>query len=105
MLRLRHGTVDLYVDEEAVMVTTIVEMAEAESEEQPRRGWIMGCTAVPRNRYSGHWRLMFDYFIDGPVYEDDTFCRRYGLLHGILQCLRNELIRVMCWFYFHVSNL
>jgi hypothetical protein len=73
------------MDEEVVVVTTIAEMAETESEEQPRRGSILGRTTIPRDRYSAHWRLMFDYFIDAPVYSDDTFHRRYDLLNGILQ--------------------
>ena len=67
---------------ELLTMTTIVQIIEEEEEERPRRGSIVGRKMVPRDRFSGYWRLMLDYFLDPLVFDDNHFRRRLVLLHG-----------------------
>jgi len=68
---------------ELLTMTTIVQIIEEEEEEErPRRGSIVGRKTVPRDRFSGYWRLMQDYFLDPPVFDDNHFRRRLVSLHG-----------------------
>eukprot|EP00267_Zea_mays_P032569 XP_008665976.1 uncharacterized protein LOC103644568 [Zea mays] len=53
-------------------------MAE-EEENMPHRGSIVGRRTIPRDRYSGYFRLMQDYFIEQPVYGDNLFRRRFRM--------------------------
>jgi hypothetical protein len=64
-------------DDEIVAATVIVQLLQEEEELQPRRGSVFGRQVVPRDRLSGHFRLMADYFVPNPVYDDDFFRRRY----------------------------
>ncbi|OEL20124.1 hypothetical protein BAE44_0018857 [Dichanthelium oligosanthes] len=43
---------------------------------KPWCGSVVRYQTVPRDRYSGHRRLMADYFDDPPIYNDNIFCRR-----------------------------
>ena len=67
---------------ELLTMTTIVQIIEEEEEERPRRGSIVGRKTVPRDRFSSYWRLMQDYFLDPPVFDDNHFRRRLVSLHG-----------------------
>ena len=68
---------------ELLTMTTIVQIIEEEEEEErPRRGSIVGRKTVPRDRFSSYWRLMQDYFLDPPVFDDNHFRRRLVSLHG-----------------------
>jgi hypothetical protein len=43
---------------------------------------------VPRDRLNGHARLMEDYFVPNPTYDDDFFRRRYvTIVLGSIYCL------------------
>ncbi|OEL35215.1 hypothetical protein BAE44_0003766 [Dichanthelium oligosanthes] len=42
-------------------------------------GSVMGHTVVMRNIMAGHEKLVADYFSSNPVYDDDTFRRRYRM--------------------------
>jgi hypothetical protein len=66
---------------ELLTMTTIVQIIE-EEEERPRHGSIVGRKMVPRDRFNGYWRLMQDYFLDPPVFDDNHFRRRLVSLHG-----------------------
>lgn len=56
----------------------IVQLADGEEEEhQPHRGSVHGRATVDRDRYTGRLRLMQDYFVDPPVYDERFFQRRY----------------------------
>ena len=68
---------------ELLTMTTIVQIIEEEEEERPRRGSIVGRKTVPRDRFSGYWRLMQDYFLDPPVYGDNHFRRRLVSFHEL----------------------
>jgi len=63
---------------ELLTMTTIVQIIE-EEEERPRRGSIVGRKMVPRDRFSGYWRLMQDYFLDPPVFDDNHFRCRFRM--------------------------
>ena len=50
---------------------------------------MIGRQVIPRDRLSGHARLMADYFVSNPVYDDDFFRRRYvaiilGCIYGLV---------------------
>jgi len=64
--------------QEIVTGATILQIIE-EEEDRPRRGSVIGREIVPRDRYSGYWRLMMDYFVDRPVYGEKFFRRRLVL--------------------------
>ncbi|OEL25331.1 hypothetical protein BAE44_0013651 [Dichanthelium oligosanthes] len=51
---------------------------------EPRRGSIVRRQMVQRDRYSGHHRLMADYFDDPPVYNDNIFWRRFRMTKAML---------------------
>ncbi|OEL35936.1 hypothetical protein BAE44_0003045 [Dichanthelium oligosanthes] len=40
------------------------------------RGSVMGRRVIMRNIWSGHDKLVADYFSSNPMYNDDTFRRR-----------------------------
>lgn len=65
----------MFAEHELLQLTTIARMAE-EEENMPHRGSIVGRRTIPRDRYSGYFRLMQDYFIEQPVYGDNLFRRR-----------------------------
>jgi len=68
---------------ELLTMTTIVQIIEEEEEEErPHRGSIVGRKMVPRDRFNGYWRLMQDYFLDPPVFDDNHFRRWLVSLHG-----------------------
>ena len=63
-------------EQDFVMASTVAQIIEEEEEECHRRGSVPGRVSVPRDRYSGYWRLMADYFGDSPVYGENLFRRR-----------------------------
>jgi hypothetical protein len=46
---------------------------------------VIGRQVVSRDRHNGHYRLMTDYFVSDPIYDDDFFRRRYVAI--ILGCI------------------
>ena len=64
--------------QEIVTGATILQIIE-EEEDRPRHGSVIGREIVPRDRYSGYWRLMMDYFVDRPVYGEKFFRRQLML--------------------------
>jgi hypothetical protein len=90
----RHNDVHL----ELAIGTFIAQIASEEEEQQPRHGSLPGCITVPRDRYSGYWRLMHDYFFEPHVFGENFFRRRYVLpaphqctfidIYHVVFCLR-----------------
>jgi hypothetical protein len=74
-----------YYDDEIAAATVVVQLLEEEEESKPRRGSAIGRQVVARDRLSGHARLMKDYFVPNPVYNDDFFRRRYITI--IMSCI------------------
>lgn len=68
----------MFAEHELLQLTTIARMAE-EEENMPHRGSVVGRRTIPRDRYSGYFRLMQDYFIQQPVYGDNLFRRRFRM--------------------------
>jgi hypothetical protein len=48
-----------------------------------RRGSVMGCACIQRNRVLGHATLMQDYFAEVPTYPPNLFRRRYRMHHSL----------------------
>jgi hypothetical protein len=71
----RHNDVHL----ELAIRTFIAQVASKEEEQQPLRGSVSSRIIVPRDRYSGYWRLMQDYFFEPHVFGDNFFRQRYVL--------------------------
>jgi hypothetical protein len=44
-----------------------------EEESRPQRGSVIGRQVVRRDGFNGHYRLMADYFVPNPIYDDDFF--------------------------------
>jgi hypothetical protein len=94
-------------DDEIVAATVIVQLLQEEVELQPRRGSMFGRQVVPQDRLSGHFRLMADYFVPNPVYDDDFFRRRYvPILLGYIyiwcgNCCTTDVV-VINHFMYHV---
>ena len=66
------------VSRETDLSTAMMVQQLADEEAAPRsrpRGSVDGHQVINRNREAGHKRLLADYFVDHPVY-DDTFFRR-----------------------------
>jgi hypothetical protein len=62
-----------YNDDEIAEATVIVQLLEEEEQSKPRRGSVIGRQVVHRDRLTGHSRLMADYFVPNPIYDDDFF--------------------------------
>jgi hypothetical protein len=81
-----------YDDDVLAASTVMVQRLAEEEESKPRRGGsVIGRQVVPRDRHGGHYRLMSDYFVTNPVYDDDFFRRRYvaitfGCTYGLGKC-------------------
>jgi hypothetical protein len=60
-------------NDEVMAATVIVQTLVEEEESRPRRGSVIGRQVVHRDRLSGHYRLMEDYFVPNPIYDDDFF--------------------------------
>jgi hypothetical protein len=65
-----------HAHQQILTATTIVQIIEEEEEQRPHCGSVVGREIVPRDRYSGYWRLMADYFDGRPVYGENFFCHR-----------------------------
>jgi hypothetical protein len=85
------------VDKEIVAAMAVDELARKEGRVR-HRGSVIGRSVVNRNIWSGHDKLFADYFSSNPVYNDDTFRRRY--LHrnlDVKSCRRLALLaNVVC---------
>jgi hypothetical protein len=83
----REGTSRAYDD--VLVATTIARIATEEEENKPnlRRGSIVGCRTIVRDRYSGYCCLMEDYFVSNSIYGENLFRRR--LVSNILSTLFN----------------
>jgi hypothetical protein len=68
-------------EEEIAAAMAIDEVARTKRRVR-HRGSVMRRAVVMRDIASGHDKLVADYFCSNPVYNDDTFRRRY--LHGNL---------------------
>jgi hypothetical protein len=66
------------VYDDILVATTIARIGteEEENKPNPRRGSIVGRRIIARDRYSGYFRLMEDYFVSNSVYGENLFCRR-----------------------------
>jgi hypothetical protein len=62
-----------------VAATMMVQLLQEEEESKPRRGSVIGRQVVHRDRLTGHSRLMEDYFVPNPVYDEDFFRRRFRM--------------------------
>jgi hypothetical protein len=74
-----------YDDVIAAATVMVQALVEEEEESRPTRGSVIGRQVVSRDRHSGHYRLMADYFVSDPIYDDDFFRRRYVAI--ILGCI------------------
>jgi hypothetical protein len=70
-------------DNEIVAATMVVQLLEEEEDSKPRRGSVIGRQVIDRDRLSGHSRLMADYFVANPIYDEDFFHRRCGYTFGL----------------------
>jgi hypothetical protein len=61
-----------YYDEIAAAIV-VVQLLEEEEQLKPRRGSVIGRQVTTPDRLSGDTRLMEDYFVPNPVYDDDFF--------------------------------
>jgi hypothetical protein len=59
-------------------------LLQEEEELKPKRGYVIARQVVPRDRLNGHARLMEDYFVPNPTYDDDFFRRRYVTIVWVL---------------------
>jgi hypothetical protein len=82
-------------DDEFVAGTVIVQLLQEEEELKPKRGSVIGRQVVPRDRLNGHARLMEDYFVPNPIYDDDFFHRRYvGIVLGSIYYLGKVAVAI-----------
>jgi hypothetical protein len=82
-------------DDEIAAATVIVQLLEEEEQSKPRRGSVIGRQVVARDRLSGHARLMEDYFVPNPVYDDDFFRRRYiAIIMSCIYGLSNAKLKI-----------
>jgi hypothetical protein len=85
-------------DEEIVAATVLVQLLQEEEESKPRRGSVIGRQVVDRDRLGGHSRLMVDYFVPNPVYDEDFFRRRcVAILLGCTYCLGNVVLIIILY--------
>jgi hypothetical protein len=56
----------------------MVQMNEDDVESSHHRGSIVGWETIRRNKVQGYHRLMQDYFVERPVYNEAMFRRRYN---------------------------
>jgi hypothetical protein len=58
----------MYNDEEFLHMLHTTQLAKEEDEQQPHRVSIIGHRFINRDRSSGYFRLMQDYFVENHVY-------------------------------------
>jgi hypothetical protein len=85
-------------------IGTFVPQIASKEEQQPQRGSVSGRIIVPRDRYSGYWRLVQDYFLEPHVFDENFFCRRYVLpaphqctfidIYHVVFCLRESHVYI-----------
>jgi hypothetical protein len=61
-------------DEDTMDLMAIAGLVDEEDE--PHRGSVVGREVTYRDRYGGYHRLMQDYFVASPVYNEKFFRRR-----------------------------
>jgi hypothetical protein len=66
-------------DDDVLILSLIAHDEEEERRKKRRRGLVHGHEVVYRDRHAGNLRIVVDYFVDVPVYNDKFFRRRFQM--------------------------
>ena len=89
----------MYDDEEFLHMLNIIATME-EEEEAPHRGSVFGHRVIHRDRNSGYFRLMMDYFSESPVYGDEVFRRWWAIHEACVLCKSFFCLIEIIWSIF-----
>lgn len=63
----------MYEDEQLLHMLHVSLVGEEDDETHVHKGFVVGRRVINMDRGSGYVRLMQDYLLDNPVYNDDVF--------------------------------
>jgi hypothetical protein len=70
-------------DDDVLILSLIAHVEEEERRKKRRRGSVHGHEVVYRDRHAGNLRIVTDYFVDVPVYNDKFFRRRFRMSRNL----------------------